>query len=252
MRVFMGIVLPLFGTALGAMAVLFSGEARREGGKRALNGFAAGVMTAASVWSLLLPSIAQAARQGIPAWLPAASGFWLGVLFLWCMSALSHRLLHVRIRGVDRGTRLMILAVVLHNLPEGMAVGAAFAGVLAESPGLTLAGAMALSVGIAVQNLPEGAIISLPLQAAGMPKYRACVFGVLSGAVEPLGAALTLLFAQLLTPVLPFVLSFAAGAMLSVVMEELAPQLSGGRAKAGLLLFALGFSLMMILDVALG
>lgn len=253
MRVLFGVMLPFFGTAMGALAVFCISAARHEGLRRGLNGFAAGVMTAASVWSLLLPSIAQAEQFGLPSWLPAVVGFWLGVLLLLLFDSAGRKLLQSREQTrIDHGTRLMILAIVLHNLPEGMAVGAAFAGVLADSPGVTMAGAMALSLGIAIQNLPEGAIISMPLYAAGFSRNRAAYYGILSGVVEPVGAALTLLFAQIMTPVLPFLLSFAAGAMILVVMRELAPELSEHGSKTGMLLFSLGFTLMMTLDVALG
>lgn len=253
MRIVIGILLPFFGTALGAAAVFFLRSARRAGCERALNGLAAGVMSAASIWSLLLPAIEQAEDSGAAPWLPAALGFWAGALLLMGLGGWSDRLLRKRPPAqIDRSTRLMILAVVLHNLPEGMAVGAAFAGVLAGSAGVTVAGAMALSLGIAIQNLPEGAIISLPLHAAGFSRRRACLWGVLSGAVEPVGAVATLLLAQLMTPLLPYMLSLAAGAMFWVVMRELAPSLSEGDSKSGMLLFTFGFTLMMALDVALG
>ena len=240
---------PFFGTALGALAVFFLREGRREGLQRLLRGFAAGVMTAASVWSLLLPALARSEHLGQWAFLPAVLGFWAGDLLL----QLTDRLFaqwKLREQSVDQGTRRMLLAVVLHNLPEGMAVGAAFAAVLAGEA--AFAGAAALSLGIAIQNLPEGAIVSLPLHAGGMPKGKACLLGVLSGGIEPVGAILTLVFAGLLTPMLPFFLSFAAGAMLTVVIEELAPSFASGKGRRGIWGFTLGFTLMMALDVALG
>lgn len=251
MQVLLGILLPFVGTALGAAAIWLMPGGFGARARNALHGFAAGVMTAASVWSLLLPAIAQSADLHGLSFLPAVAGFWLGVGLLLLLDRTSDRLL-AGTPSLDSGTRRMMFAIVLHNLPEGVAVGVAFAGVLAGSAGVTMAGATALSLGIAIQNLPEGAIVSLPLHAAGLPKSRAWLYGVLSGAVEPVGAALTLAFAQILTPALPYLLSFAAGAMLLVVVQELCPAISRTESRTGLLLFSLGFTLMMALDVALG
>ena len=250
-------MIPFFGTSLGAACVFFM---RRKLGvllQQALTGFAAGVMTAASVWSLLLPALEQSAPLGRRSFVPAAAGFWAGVLFLLLLDRVIRRL-H---RDCDRRLRqtgsrriaLLILAVVLHNVPEGMAVGAAYAGWRAGAPDVTLAGALALSVGIAIQNFPEGAIVSMPLRAEGIGKGRAFLYGVLSGAVEPVAALLTILAAGLVVPLMPYLLSFAAGAMFCVVVEELVPEMNAGdRLSAGTLLFALGFTVMMALDVALG
>lgn len=226
--------------------------------QRALTGFAAGVMVAASVWSLLIPAIAQSAALGRWSFLPAALGFWVGILFL---LALDHIIPHLHAKsGQAEGpksrlqrTTMMVLAVTLHNIPEGMAVGVVYAGYLSGQAQITAAGALALSLGIAIQNFPEGAIISMPLHAEGMGKGRAFADGVLSGIVEPIGAVLTILAARMIVPALPYLLSFAAGAMLYVVVEELIPEMSQGRhSNIGTICFALGFGLMMVLDVALG
>ena len=226
--------------------------------QRALAGFAAGVMVAASIWSLLIPAIEQSAPMGRLAFFPAFVGFWVGVLFL---LALDHLIPHLHV-GSEQAegpktklgrTTMMVLAVTLHNIPEGMAVGVMYAGFLAGSEQITAASALVLSLGIAIQNIPEGAIISMPLRAEGQSKGMAFAGGVLSGIVEPIGAVLTILAAQLIIPALPYLLSFAAGAMLYVVVEELIPEMSQGRhSNVGTVLFAVGFSVMMVLDVALG
>jgi len=251
-----GISVPFLGTSLGAACVIFL-RGRFSGFlRRALTGFAAGVMTAASVWSLLLPAIEGSSGLGRWAFLPAAAGFWAGVLFLLLLDRL---IPHIDVYNEDfsgavthsHRNSILILAVVLHNFPEGMAVGVAYAGVLAGRS-VTPAEAMILALGIAIQNVPEGAIISLPLQAEGMKKGRAFRIGVLSGAVEPLGAVLVLLAARVLVPVLPWFLSFAAGAMICVVVGELVPEMCGGGSpNPGTLLFTAGFTVMMALDVAL-
>ena len=215
-------------------------------------------MTAASVWSLLIPALEQSARLGKLSFLPAAIGFWLGVLFLLLLDRVIPHL-HMNAEKAEgpasraAKTTMMILAVTLHNIPEGMAVGVVFAGMLAGSAEISLGGAMALSLGIAIQNFPEGAIISMPLHAEGKSRSRAFADGALSGAVEPVGALLTVLFAHLIVPAMPYLLSFAAGAMLYVVVEELIPEMSAGEhSDVGVLFFSLGFTVMMILDVALG
>ena len=226
--------------------------------QRSLAGFAAGVMVAASIWSLLIPAIEQSESMGRLSFLPAFIGFWIGILFL---LLLDHLIPHLHVRSEQAEgpksnlsrTAMMVLAVTLHNIPEGMAVGVMYAGFLAGNTPITAAGALALSIGIAIQNYPEGAIISMPLRAEGESKNRAFWGGVLSGVVEPIGAVLTILAAQLVIPVLPYLLSFAAGAMLYVVVEELIPEMSQGEhSDIGTVFFAVGFSLMMILDVALG
>ena len=225
--------------------------------QRSLAGFAAGVMVAASIWSLLIPAIDQATHLGKLSFLPAFAGFWCGILFL---LALDHLIPHLHV-GSEQAegpksnlsrTVMMVLAVTLHNIPEGMAVGVMYAGFLSDNPQITAASALALSLGIAIQNFPEGAIISLPLRAEGESKGRAFLGGVFSGVVEPIGAVLTILAAQLVIPALPYLLSFAAGAMLYVVVEELIPEMSQGRhSNLGTVFFAVGFSVMMVLDVAL-
>ena len=256
--VFIGILIPFLGTTLGASCVLFMKRALGDLVQRALTGFAAGVMTAASVWSLLIPAMEQSTSLGTLSFLPAFVGFWVGILFL---LALDHLIPHLHAGSTQaegpktslRRTTMMVLAVTLHNIPEGMAVGVMYAGFLSESAEITAAGALALSLGIAIQNFPEGAIISMPLRAEGESKGRAFLGGVLSGVVEPIGAVLTVLAARCIVPLLPYLLSFAAGAMLYVVAEELIPEMSQGRhSNVGTLLFACGFSLMMVLDVALG
>ncbi len=258
MNAFWGILIPFLGTSLGAACVFFMKKTLGERVQRALTGFAAGVMVAASVWSLLIPAIEQSADMGKWSFVPAAAGFWIGVLFL---LTLDHIIPHLHCNSTQcegpksrlQRTTMMVLAVTLHNIPEGMAVGVVYAGFLSGSAQITAAGALALSLGIAIQNFPEGAIISMPLRAEGMKKGRAFLGGMLSGVVEPIGAVLTILAAQLVVPALPYLLSFAAGAMLYVVVEELIPEMSQGRhSNLGTVFFAVGFSVMMILDVALG
>lgn len=253
-----GLLIPFLGTSLGAACVLPARRTLNDQVQRGLTGFAAGVMVAASVWSLLLPAMDQAAYMGKWAFLPAVLGFWGGVLFL---LLLDHVVPHLHLGSdeaegpgskISRTTKL-VLAVTIHNIPEGMAVGAVFAGYLAGDAGITVSGALVLAVGIALQNFPEGAIISLPLRAEGVSRRKALLWGVFSGAVEPVAAALTVLGAGLVVPVLPYLLSFAAGAMLYVVVEELIPEMSVGRhSNVGTLTFSLGFTIMMALDVALG
>ena len=255
---FWGILIPFLGTSLGAGCVFFLKNSLRDGIQRALTGFAAGVMVAASVWSLLIPAMEQAADLGRLAFFPEAVGSWLGILFL---LLLDHLIPHLHQNSLQaegpksqlQRTTMMVLAVTLHNIPEGMAVGVVYAGYLAGTAQITAAGALALSLGIAIQNFPEGAIISMPLRAEGMKKGRAFWGGVLSGIVEPIGAVLTILAAGIVVPALPYLLSFAAGAMLYVVVEELIPEMSQGQhSNVGTVFFAVGFSVMMVLDVALG
>ena len=258
MQTFLGILIPFLGTTAGAACVFFMKKSLGDLVQRSLAGFAAGVMVAASIWSLLIPAIEQSAAMGTFAFFPALLGFWLGVLFL---LALDHLIPHLHV-GSEQAegpksrlarTTMMVLAVTLHNIPEGMAVGVVYAGYLSGTAQIAAAGALALSLGIAIQNFPEGAIISMPLRAEGMSKGRAFWGGVLSGVVEPIGAVLTILAASVIVPALPYLLSFAAGAMLYVVVEELIPEMSQGEhSDIGTVLFAVGFSLMMVLDVALG
>ena len=226
--------------------------------QKLLLGFASGVMIAASIWSLITPSIEMAEEQGIVSWIPASIGFLLGIIFLLILDSLIPHL-HLNskkpegIKAKLKNTTMMVLAVTLHNIPEGMAVGVVFAGVLAQNTTITLAGAFALSIGIAIQNFPEGAIISMPLKNEGMSKSKAFLCGTLSGIVEPIGAIITILLTSVVTPVLPYLLSFAAGAMIYVVVEELIPESqSGEHSNIGTIGVAIGFVIMMILDVALG
>ena len=258
MEAFWGILIPFLGTSLGAACVFFMKKTLSDMVQRSLTGFAAGVMVAASVWSLLIPAMEQSAGMGKLSFVPAVVGFWIGILFL---LGLDHIVPHLHVKSGQtegpksqlRRTTMMVLAVTLHNIPEGMAVGVVYAGYLSGSAQITAAGALALSLGIAIQNFPEGAIISMPLRAEGMKKGKAFCGGVLSGVVEPIGAVLTILAAQLIVPALPYLLSFAAGAMLYVVVEELIPEMSqGSHSNVGTLFFAVGFSIMMMLDVALG
>lgn len=258
MEVFFGLLIPFLGTSLGAACVFFMKKLLGDLVQRALAGFAAGVMVAASVWSLLIPAIEQSEAMGAFAFLPAFIGFWIGVLFL---LALDHLIPHLHV-GSDEAegpksklgrTTMMVLAVTLHNIPEGMAVGVMYAGLLSGNMQITAASALALSIGIAIQNFPEGAIISMPLRAEGESKGKAFLGGVLSGIVEPIGAILTIIAARFIVPALPYLLSFAAGAMVYVVVEELIPEMSQGRhSNIGTIFFAVGFSIMMMLDVALG
>ena len=257
-QVIAGLTIPFLGTALGAACVFFLKKELSRTVQRALTGFAGGVMVAASIWSLLIPAMEQSASRGRWAFAPAAAGFWLGILFLLLLDDIIPHL-H---RGINQTegpksrlarTTMMVLAVTLHNIPEGMAVGIVYAGLLTGSAEITAGGALALALGIAIQNFPEGAIISLPLRAEGKTRGRAFWDGVLSGAVEPAGALLTVLFARQFVPAMPYLLSFAAGAMIYVVVEELIPEMSAGEhSNVGLVLFAFGFTLMMALDVALG
>lgn len=258
MEVFLGILIPFLGTTAGAGCVFFMKHTLSGIVQRALAGFAAGVMVAASIWSLLIPAMEQSAAMGKLSFIPTVVGFWLGVLFL---LALDHLIPHLHIGSNEAEgpkshlsrTTMMVLAVTLHNIPEGMAVGVMYAGFLSGSAEITAASAFALSLGIAIQNFPEGAIISMPLRAEGEKKSRAFFGGVLSGVVEPIGAVLTIIAASFVVPALPYLLSFAAGAMLYVVVEELIPEMSQGvHSNIGTVLFAVGFSLMMTLDVALG
>lgn len=256
--VFYGILIPFLGTSLGAACVFFMKHDMSERLSRILTGFAAGVMVAASIWSLLIPAMDQSEEMGKFAFVPAVAGFWGGILFL---LLLDHIIPHLHRYSVSaegpksrlQRTTMMVLAVTLHNIPEGMAVGVTFAGVLIGNTGITLSGAFALALGIAIQNFPEGAIISMPLCSLGVSKKRAFLYGVLSGLVEPVGAMLTILLTGIIVPFLPYFLSFAAGAMIYVVVEELIPESQmGEHTNIATIGVAVGFTLMMVLDVALG
>lgn len=253
------LAIPFIGTSLGAFTVFFMKDKINPKTEKILLGFAAGVMIAASVWSLLIPSIDLARQRGKISWLPALIGFALGIVFLLLIDSIVPHL-HLKStkpEGFDRGlfskTAMMLFAVTIHNIPEGMAVGVTCAGAIGENPRITLTSALALSMGIAIQNFPEGAIISMPLKGEGMGKGKAFFYGVLSGAVEPVGAIITLLLTSHVLPLLPYFLSFAAGAMMYVVIEELIPECqSGEHSNLGTIGAAVGFALMMVLDVALG
>lgn len=257
-EIFRGLMIPFLGTSLGAACVLFMTKGLNIKVSKALTGFAAGVMVAASIWSLLIPAIEQSEGMGKLSFFPAAVGFWCGVLFLLILDrTIPH--LHMNSEEAEgphvelKKTTMLVLAVTLHNIPEGMAVGVVFAGLITGNADISSMGALALALGIAIQNFPEGAIISMPLKAEGVSKGKAFLYGVLSGVVEPIAAFLTILAAGFIVPALPYLLSFAAGAMIYVVVEELIPEMSEGKhSNVGTLMFSLGFTLMMILDVALG
>lgn len=252
------VLLPFLGTIIGSGFVFFLKGQMNKKLQRALMGFAAGVMVAASIWSLIIPAMDQSAHLGKLAFLPAFIGAWGGVLFL---LALDHITPHLHINsecpeGMEcqlKKPTMLFFAVALHNLPEGMAVGVVAAGWLSGNEAISISAALALAVGIAIQNVPEGAIISMPMRNDGMRRRRAFGYGVVSGAIEPIGAVVTILLAALLVPVLPYLLAFSAGAMLYVVVEELIPEMSAGEhSNIGTVFFTVGFSLMMVLDVALG
>ena len=252
-----GILIPFLGTSLGAAMVFFLKKQISSGVQKALTGFAAGVMVAASFWSLLQPALESSAHLGTFAFMPAAVGFLIGMGFLLALDMITpHMHMDRQNEGPRSGfrrTTKLILAVTLHNIPEGMAVGVVYAGYLAGDTGITAAGALVLALGIAIQNFPEGAIVSMPLLAEGMPRRKTFWMGVLSGAVEPAAAVVTLLAAGLVTPVMPYFLAFAAGAMMYVVVEELIPEMSEGKhSNIGTIAFSMGFVVMMILDVTLG
>ena len=252
-----GLLLPFLGTTLGSGCVYFMTQGMGDRVQRGLTGFAAGVMTAASVWSLLIPAMDYASDMGKWGFLPAVIGFWLGVLFLLALDSLIPHLHQFSSQAEGphsqlKKTTMLVLAVVLHNIPEGMALGAVYAGFLSGG-GIGMMDALALSLGIAIQNFPEGAIISMPLRSEGMGRHKAFLNGMLSGVVEPIAAAITIATTALILPAMPYLLSFAAGAMVYVVVEELIPEMSSGKHfNAGTIFFTAGFTLMMALDVALG
>lgn len=245
-----GILIPFIGTSLGSSLVFFMRKKISDSFQKMLVGFAAGVMIAASVWSLILPSVEMAENQGIMGWIPATIGVVLGVIFLIVINKMAEKFEDKR-----NGKKLNMLtfSVTLHNIPEGMAVGVCFAGFLAGNTGIELIEAMLLAIGIAIQNIPEGAIISMPLQMEGVNKKKAFLCGTLSGIVEPISAIITVMLINIIVPMLPYLLSFAAGAMLYVVVEELIPEIhSGDKSVVGVVGFTIGFIVMMALDIALG
>ena len=258
MNVLLGIMIPFIGTVLGSGMVFFMKNKMDNKVQKLLLGFASGVMIAASVWSLLIPSIEMTEEQGKLGWIPAAVGFLLGMIFLLILDSLIPHM-HLNnekpegIKSKLKKTTMLVLAVTLHNIPEGMAVGVLFAGALMGNSGMTIAGAMVLAIGIAIQNFPEGAIISMPLKSEGESKLKSFGYGVLSGIVEPISAIITILLTNIVVPILPYLLAFAAGAMMYVVVEELIPESqSGEHSNIGTIGVAIGFIIMMILDVALG
>lgn len=253
-----GLIIPFLGTVLGAGMVFFVKKEIKPSLQKLLLGFASGVMIAASIWSLLIPAITMAEEQNKIAWLPATVGFLLGMGFLLVLDTIIPHLHNSTstpegVKSKLNRTTMLVFAVTLHNIPEGIAIGVVFAGALAGNMGISLAGALALSIGIAIQNFPEGAIISMPLKAEGNSRKKAFIYGALSGIVEPIAAFITILLTSIMVPVLPFLLAFAAGAMIYVVVEELIPESQkGSHSNIATIGVAIGFVLMMILDVALG
>lgn len=258
MKILLGIIIPFIGTTLGSSMVFLMKDKMDKKIEKILLGFASGVMIAASVWSLLIPSIDMAESQGKVAWIPATIGFLLGIIFLLVLdNVIPH--LHLKSDKPEgmklklKRTTMLVLAVTLHNIPEAMAVGVTFAGVLIGNTGITLAGAFVLAIGIAIQNFPEGAIISMPLKSEGVSKLKSFLYGTASGIVEPIFAIITILLTSAVVPILPYLLSFAAGAMIYVVVEELIPESQvGEHSNIGTIGVAIGFVLMMILDISLG
>ncbi len=255
-QVTLGVLVPFLGTSLGAAVVFFMKNEMSDRLRKALTGFAAGVMVAASFWSLLAPAIESSKHMGKLAFLPAAVGFLIGMLFILVLDLVTpHMHLDHSVEGPKsklKQTTKLILAVTLHNIPEGMAVGVVYAGWMSGHASVSLAGAMVLALGIAIQNFPEGAVVSTPLLAEGMPKWKTFMYGVLSGVVEPIASVITIIASQAVIPILPYLLAFAAGAMMYVVVEELIPEMSEGKhSNLATVVFSLGFVFMMILDVAL-
>ena len=245
-----GIMIPFIGTSLGSSLVFFLKKTMNEKVQKMIVGFAAGVMIAASVWSLILPAVEMAENQGVITWAPATIGFVIGVVFLLITNHIAE---NIEKKQNDKKINMLLFSVTLHNIPEGMAVGVCFAGFLAGNTGIGLFEAMLLTTGIAIQNIPEGAIISMPLKMEGQSKKDAFMCGVLSGIVEPISALITMLLLNVIVPILPYLLSFAAGAMIYVVIEELIPEIhEGNKSKLGVIGVTVGFLLMMILDISLG
>ena len=258
MEIAYGLLIPFLGTTLGSAMVFFMKNKMNNKVEKLLLGFASGVMIAASIWSLIIPSLEMAEEQNVISWIPATIGFIFGILFLLILDNIIPHL-HLNsnkpegVKSKLQKTTMMVLAVTLHNIPEGMAVGVVFAGAITQNSGITMAGAIALAVGIAIQNFPEGAIISMPLKSEGISKSKAFLYGTLSGIVEPIGAIITIALTSLVVPILPYLLSFAAGAMIYVVVEELIPSAqTGEHSNISTIGLAIGFVIMMILDVALG
>lgn len=246
----LGILIPFIGTSLGSGFVFFMKKNINDSFQKLLVGFAAGVMIAASVWSLILPSVEMAENQNVISWIPATVGLILGIIFLLVISRFAE---NVERKNNGKKINMLLFSVTLHNIPEGMAVGVCFAGFLSGNVGITFISAMALSIGIAIQNIPEGAIISMPLKIEGVSKPKAFIYGILSGIVEPIAAVITILLINIVVPLLPYLLSFAAGAMIYVVVEELIPEIHfGHKSSLGVIGVTLGFTIMMILDIALG
>ena len=259
MSIFLGIIIPFIGTTLGASTVFFMKNKINIYFEKVLLGFASGVMIAASVWSLIIPSIELSRENNLIAWFPASLGLILGILFLILLdklvpdASIENNTISNHSKKNFKKTLLMIIAVTIHNIPEGMAVGVMFAGVLSKTPIVTLSAAFTFALGIAIQNFPEGAIISLPLKSVGFSKPKSFFYGTLSGIVEPLAAFITIILTNIITPILPYVLSFAAGAMIKVVVQELIPEsVECNKSFLGTIGFTLGFLVMMILDVAFG
>lgn len=257
MSLILGILIPFFGTTLGSSMVLFMKDKINEKLEKVLLGFASGVMIAASVWSLLIPAIEMAKAQKIQSWIPTSVGFMFGIIFLLLINRITEKLRindSDEMRNVEENkSKMMILAITLHNIPEGMAVGVALAGALVGNVGISIAGAIALSIGIAIQNFPEGAIVSMPLKAKGYTRRKSFLYGTMSGIVEPIGAIITLLLTNIVVPILPYLLSFAAGTMIYVVTKELVPESQKNEKTDIITLFtAIGFVIMMILDITLG
>lgn len=245
-----GIMIPFIGTSLGSSLVFFLKKTMNEKVQKMIVGFAAGVMIAASVWSLILPAVEMAENQGVIAWIPATIGFIIGVAFLITTNHVAEK---IETNKNGKKLNMLLFSVTLHNIPEGMAVGVCFAGFLAGNAGIDLLEAMLLAIGIAIQNIPEGAIISMPLKMEGKSKNRAFIYGVLSGIVEPISALITMLLLNIVVPLLPYLLSFAAGAMIYVVIEELVPEIhTESKSKLGVVGVTVGFIIMMVLDIALG
>ena len=245
-----GILIPFIGTSFGSGFVFFLKQKMNENFQKMMIGFASGVMIAASVWSLIIPSVEMAENQGMIKWVPATVGLILGIVFLIIINKLAE---NIENKKNKKKLNMLMFSVTLHNIPEGMAVGVCFAGFLSGNAGIILAEAMALSLGIAIQNIPEGAIISMPLKIEGKSKGKSFLYGVLSGIVEPIAALFTILLTNIVVPILPYLLSFAAGAMLYVVAEELIPEMHmGKKSKLGVIGLGIGFAVMMILDITLG
>ena len=258
MEIAIGLIIPFLGTILGSAMVFIMKNKMNEKLEKLLSGFAAGVMMSASVWSLLIPSMDMAKEQNVPPWIPSAIGFSLGIVFLLILDSIIPHL-HIKkqetegIKAKFKRETMIVLAVTLHNIPEGMAVGVTLAATLLHNSGITIMGALVLAFGIAIQNFPEGAIISMPLKSEGMSRKKAFLYGTLSGIVEPIAGIITILLTSIVIPILPYILAFAAGAMIYVVVEELIPEAhEGTHSNISTIGIALGFVLMMILDVALG